>query len=133
MPGLFHFLCKNYVEELTFELIPDVVHNCGGANEQYVGAVEYNQKINFWTNGTKGKGIHKETGIFMYLGDMYTHPVDEETRQEDLGLIFRPDMPLGHNGERFITHYNICCSGTIPHRSTIQLLGHDYLPKDGKP
>eukprot|EP00957_Ditylum_brightwellii_P059946 4551346-Ditylum_brightwellii.AAC.1 len=99
MPGIFHFLCGNYVEELTFKPIPGGVRDRGGTNELFVGAIEYHQTINDWANGTKGKVIHKETGMYMYLGDLYLHPVDAEARQEDLGSLFRPDMLLGDHGE----------------------------------
>jgi len=129
MPGLYHFVCENYTEELTFKLVPDGVRNRGGYNEQYVGAIEYNQAI---TN-TDGKGIHEENGMYMYLGDMYTHAVDEKTMKDDLGEVFTPGLKLGDKSQQFLPHYNICRSGTIPHGNSIQLLGRDYLPEAGKP
>jgi len=33
--GIFHFLCEDYTEELTFTLMPGGVRNRGGANEQF--------------------------------------------------------------------------------------------------
>ena len=45
IPGKFHFLCQDYKEELTFTLVPGGVRNRGGANEQFSGAVKYDQTI----------------------------------------------------------------------------------------
>lgn len=45
IPGKFSFECDEYIEKLSFDLIPGGIRNRGGANEQFCGAVKYEQSI----------------------------------------------------------------------------------------
>ena len=45
IPGKYSFDCEEYIEKLTFDLVPGGVRNRGGANEQFCGAVKYEQSI----------------------------------------------------------------------------------------
>jgi hypothetical protein len=127
IPGKFTFLCENYREELTFELVPGGVRNRAGANEQFCGAVKYNSTI-FRQDGAL---IHVENGMYLYMDQMYNHPADDESIQTDIGF---PELSAGAgaNGPVFVPGYTIARSGTIPHGSTITLFGK-YSHKLGKP
>ena len=61
IPGKFHFLCQDYKEELTFTLVPGGVRNRGGANEQFSGAVKYEQSI----HDLDGNLLHDENGMYL--------------------------------------------------------------------
>ncbi|WCM92153.1 hypothetical protein M5C99_17590 [Acidovorax sp. NCPPB 2350] len=67
--GIFHFLCEDYTEELTFNLVDGGVRNRGGANEQFIGAVLYNQSIQRISDGA---GIHREDGMYLWCNQMGT-------------------------------------------------------------
>ena len=127
IPGKFHFLCENYTEELTFSLVSGGVRNRGGANEQFCGAVKYNQSI----QDLKGAGIHEENGMYLWLNSLYTHPADNDSIMTDIGF---PELSAGDgsDGPVFIPAYSVARSGTIPHGSTIQLFGK-YQTQEGKP
>lgn len=73
-------MCENYAEELTFCLVPGKVRNRGGANEQVIGPVKYNQSI----KNEDGKGIHEENGMYLWLDNMYNHPASKESVETDL-------------------------------------------------
>ncbi|MGF1681577.1 peroxidase, FMP-type [Photobacterium minamisatsumaniensis] len=90
----------------------------GGANEQFTGAVKYSQSI----QKLDGTGIHEENGMYLWLNEMYLHPADETSIMEDVGF---PEMAVGDgaNGPIFVPPYSVCRSGTIPHGTTINLLG----------
>ena len=45
IPGKFSFDCEEYIEKLTFSLVPGGVRNRGGASELFCGAVRYEQSI----------------------------------------------------------------------------------------
>ena len=45
IPGKFSFECDEYIEKLSFDLVPGGIRNRGGANEQFCGAVKYEQSI----------------------------------------------------------------------------------------
>ncbi len=45
IPGKFSFECDEYIEKLSFSLVPGGVRNRGGANEQFCGAIKYDQTI----------------------------------------------------------------------------------------
>ena len=169
IPGKFHFLCENYVEELTFTPLEASARNRGtltvyiyfnsyfysplfwirwnislhvqctitifspmmfllaGANEQFIGAIKYEQVI----NNEKGKGIHDEVGMYLWLKDMYNHPATEQSIKTDLA---KPEIYPGFGiNDTFVPSHSIARSGTIPHGSTIQLFGNDYPKKEGKP
>ena len=120
-------MCEDYTEELTFTLVPGSVRNRGGANEQLTGAVKYSQSI----QKLDGTGIHEENGMYLWLNETYLHPADDDSIINDIGF---PEMAIGEGakGPLFVPPYSICRSGTIPHGSTINLLGKD-TKKDDKP
>ncbi|MAC46890.1 MAG: hypothetical protein CMI12_08550 [Oceanospirillum sp.] len=128
IPGKFHFLCEDYTEELTFTLVPGGIRNRGGANEQFCGAVKYEQSI----QNLAGEALHEENGMFLWLDNLYSHPATEESIMRDIGF---PEMSAGDGAEGpvFIPPYSICRSGTIPHGSTVNLLGSNTDPILGKP
>lgn len=123
VPGKFHFLCEDYTEELTFELVKGRVRNRGGANEQFCGAVKYSQSI----QDLNGVGLHEENGMYLWLDKLYNHPADDESIETDIGY---PELAAGDgaDGPIFIPAYSIARSGTIPHGSTILLMGKDLEP-----
>jgi hypothetical protein len=127
-PAQMHFLCENYTEELTFTLVKGGVRNRGGANEQFTGAVKYSQSI----SNEKGEGIHEENGMYLHLDNMYNHAASKESIETDLN---DPEMSPGDGskGPIFVPAHTIARSGTIPHGSTIQLLGSDQLFEGEKP
>lgn len=126
--GIFHFLCEDYTEELSFSLVDGGVRNRGGANEQFVGAVLYNQSIQ---RASDGAGIHREDGMYLWCNQMYNHPADEQSVLEDNGY---PGISIGAgaNGPNFVPPYSIARSGTIPHGSSIMLTGGFQIAQ-GKP
>lgn len=128
LPGKFTFLCENYREELTFTRVPGGVRNRAGANEQFCGAVRYDQVI----HNQAGQLIHVENGMYLWLAKMYNHPADAQSIEEDIGF---PELKpgAGADGPVFIPNYTVSRSGTIPHGSTISLLGRDRGPIRGKP
>lgn len=127
--GIFHFLCENYTEELSFSLIEGGVRNRGGTNEQFVGAVQYNQSIQRVSDGV---GIHTEDGMYLWLNPMYNHPADEQSIIEDNGF---PGIAIGAgaNGPNYVPPYSIARSGTIPHGSSILITGGFQSDIPGKP
>lgn len=128
IPGKFHFLCENYTEELTFSLVQGGVRNRAGTNEQFNGAVKYDQSIQDLT----GRGLHEENGMYLWLDDIYNHPADDESIKTDIGF---PEMAAGDgsNGPTFVPGYSISRSGTIPHGSTVQMFGKNSEVTDGTP
>jgi hypothetical protein len=131
--GVFHFLCENYTEELTFSLVDGGVRNRGGTNEQFIGAVKYNQSIQrVDADGQPGAPIHAEDGMYLWLNSMYNHPADQHSILEDNGY---PEIAIGAgaNGPNFVPPYSIARSGTIPHGSSIMLTGGFQADIPGKP
>jgi hypothetical protein len=131
--GIFHFLCENYTEELTFTLVEGGVRNRGGTNEQFIGAVKYNQTIQRINEcGNPADTIHVEDGMYLWLNQMYNHPADEQSIMEDNGY---PGIAIGAgaNGPNFVPPYSIARSGTIPHGSSIMLTGGFQADISGKP
>jgi hypothetical protein len=127
--GIFHFLCDDYTEELTFKPVKGGVRNRGGTNEQFIGALKYNQSIQRVSDGV---GIHEEDGMYMWLNQMYNHPADEQSVLEDNGY---PGISVGagSNGPNFVPPYSIARSGTIPHGTSILLTGSFAEDQPGKP
>ena len=127
IPGKYHFLCENYTEVLTFTPVKGGVRNRGGANEQFVGAMKYETSI----DDLKGKGLHAENGMYLWLDKLYNHPADAESVKTDIGY---PELEPGDgaNGPDYVPAYSISRSGTIPHGSTILLFGKDSA-HDGAP
>ncbi len=127
--GIFHFLCENYTEELTFSLVEGGVRNRGGTNEQFAGAVKYYQRIQRVSDGV---GIHAEDGMYLWLNPMYNHPATEQSVITDNGF---PGIAIGAgaNGPNFVPPYSIARSGTIPHGSSMMITGGFQADIPGKP
>lgn len=127
--GIYHFLCENYTEELRFELVEGGVRNRGGTNEQFAGAVKYNQSIQRVSDGV---GIHEEDGMYLWLNSMYNHAATEQSVIEDNGY---PGIAIGAgaNGPNYVPPYSIARSGTIPHGSAIMITGGFQADIPGKP
>lgn len=128
IPGKFHFLCQDYTEELTFTLVEGGVRNRAGTNEQFCGAVKYDQSI----QDLNGVGLHVENGMYLWLDQIYNHPTDDESIQTDIGY---PEMKAGDGAEgpTFVPAYSVSRSGTIPHGSTMQIYGTNTGPVPGAP
>lgn len=103
----FKVLVHNYYETLTFAAVNDEVLNEGGTVDQYVGPLKYKQEI---TEFDSNKGIHVENGMIMYTGVVKSN-VDGK----------KPWQPP----------FEIARSGTIPHGSTITLLGNAETTQSG--
>ncbi|MBN9294490.1 MAG: hypothetical protein J0G96_10970 [Flavobacteriia bacterium] len=89
IPGKFSFECDEYVEKLSFDLVPGGIRNRGGANEQFCGAVKYEQSIksiNTIEGEKKFIGIHEENGMYLWLADLYKHPATQDSIKKDRGV-----------------------------------------------
>ncbi len=126
--GVFRFLCDDYKEELTFTPVQGGVRNRGGTNEQFVGAIQYNQRIQRVSDGV---GIHAEDGMYLWLNDLFNHPADEASVLMDNGY---PEIAVGAGaaGPNYVPPYSIARSGSIPHGASI-LLNGNFKEFDGKP
>ena len=126
--GIFHFLCEDYTETLTFTPVAGGVRNRGGTNEQFIGAIKYSQSINRVSDNVP---IHAEDGMYLWLNQMYNHPADETSVMTDNGY---PEIAIGAgaNGPNFVPPYAIARSGTIPHGTSIMLTGN-FIEVPGKP
>lgn len=127
--GVFHFLCEDYTEELTFTPVQGGVRNRGGTNEQFMGAIEYKQSIQ---RASDGVGLHEEVGMYLWVDQMYNHAATEESVIEDNGYPLIA-IGAGANGPNFVPPYAIARSGTIPHGSSIMLTGSFAQDVTGKP
>ncbi|NIF04782.1 hypothetical protein F3J23_04945 [Chryseobacterium sp. Tr-659] len=92
IPGKFAFDCEEYIEKLTFSIVPGGVRNRGGASELFCGAVKYEQTIKS-VNTVNGQDdqryytpIHEENGMFLWLSDMYNHAATKESIERDRGI-----------------------------------------------
>lgn len=91
IPGKFSFDTEEYIEKLTFEIVPGGVRNRGGATELFCGAVKYDQTIKS-VNKVEGQselkyaGIHEENGMYLWLSDVYNYAATEETIKRDRGI-----------------------------------------------
>lgn len=99
IPGKYSFECEEYIEKLTFDLVPGGVRNRGGANEQFCGAVKYEQSIKS-VNAVPGESalkytpIHEENGMYLWLSDIFNYAATEKTIQEDRGIhALEPNAP----------------------------------------
>lgn len=99
IPGKYSFECEEYIEKLTFNLVPGGVRNRGGANEQFCGAVKYEQSIksvNAVPNQSvlKYTPIHEENGMYLWLSDVFNHAATQKSIKEDRGVHpVSPDNP----------------------------------------
>jgi len=119
-PTNFHFLAKDYTEELTFTLIPEGIRNRGGANGQFSGAVKYSQNI----QDLSGESLQEENGMYLWLSNPFNHPADEESVKADIGS---PELAPSNdsNDPNYVPFYSIVRSSIVPHGSPIVLLGTD--------
>ncbi|MGG5207943.1 peroxidase, FMP-type [Chryseobacterium sp. MIQD13] len=91
IPGKFSFDSEEYIEKLTFSLVPGGVRNRGGASELFCGAVKYEQTIKS-VNKEAGKpdlqytSIHEENGMYLWLSDVYNHAATKESIEKDRGI-----------------------------------------------
>ena len=99
IPGKYSFECEEYIEKLTFNLVPGGVRNRGGGNEQFCGAVKYDQSIKS-VNSVPGQTalkytpIHEETGMYLWLSDVFNYAATEKSIKEDRGIhAIAPDNP----------------------------------------
>lgn len=99
IPGKYSFDCEEYIEKLIFNLVPGGVRNRGGGNEQFCGAVKYEQSIKS-VNSVAGQTslkytpIHEETGMYLWLSDIFNYAATEKTIAEDRGIhAVSPDNP----------------------------------------
>ncbi|WES99276.1 peroxidase, FMP-type [Chryseobacterium arthrosphaerae] len=90
IPGKFSFDCEEYIEKLTFSIVPGGVRNRGGASELFCGAVKYEQTIKSVTMGErqslKYTPIHEENGMYLWLSDVYNHAATKESIERDRGI-----------------------------------------------
>lgn len=89
IPGKFSFECEEYIEQLSFDLVPGGVRNRGGANEQFCGAVKYEQAIKSINTKDEKKvfaGIHEENGMYLWLSDLYKNPATTDSIKKDRGV-----------------------------------------------
>lgn len=99
IPGKYSFECEEYIEKLTFNLVPGGVRNRGGGNEQFCGAVKYEQSIKS-VNSVQGENalqytpIHEENGMYLWLSDVFNHAATKNSIAEDRGIhAISPDNP----------------------------------------
>ncbi|PKB18452.1 peroxidase, FMP-type [Flavobacterium sp. 5] len=99
IPGKYSFVCEEYIEKLTFDLVPGGVRNRGGGNEQFCGAVKYDQSIKS-VNSVEGQtdlkytSIHEENGMYLWLSDVFNYAATEKSIEEDRGIhAISPDNP----------------------------------------
>lgn len=99
IPGKYSFDCEEYIEKLIFNLVPGGVRNRGGGNEQFCGAVKYEQSIKS-VNSVEGQTslkytpIHEENGMYLWLSDVFNYAATEKSIKEDRGIhAIAPDNP----------------------------------------
>ncbi|MDH6254137.1 hypothetical protein M2347_003864 [Chryseobacterium sp. H1D6B] len=107
IPGKFSFDSEEYIEKLTFSLVPGGVRNRGGASELFCGAMKYEQSIKS-VNKAEGQEslkytpIHEENGMYLWLSDVYNHAATKESIEKDRGIhAFSEDdyKKYGYKGE----------------------------------
>lgn len=125
-PPVFNFECHNYTEKLTFKPYKHVIRNQGGFNEQLVGGMKYNSAV----VNEHGLPIHNETGMYLWLGDMYANPATSASLRTDNGSA---QMNVGEGGPNFVPFHTICRIGAIGHGNSLNLLGTALGPHVGKP
>ncbi|OXG05346.1 hypothetical protein BC749_11614 [Flavobacterium araucananum] len=108
IPGKYSFECQEYIEKLTFDLVPGGVRNRGGANEQFCGAVKYDQSIKSVTRvegqeALQYTPIHEENGMYLWLSDVFNYAATEKTIKEDRGI--NPVSPLNPNKDLYKSGY----------------------------
>ncbi|WP_281636950.1 peroxidase, FMP-type [Flavobacterium marginilacus] len=104
IPGKYSFACEEYIEKLTFDLVEGGVRNRGGANEQFCGAVKYEQSIKSVNkvsdeNSLKYTPIHEENGMYLWLSDVFNYAATNKTITEDRGI--HPIAPNNPNKDLY--------------------------------
>ncbi|WP_374463033.1 hypothetical protein [Chryseobacterium sp.] len=106
IPGKFAFTSEEYIEKLTFSIVPGGVRNRGGASELFCGAVKYEQSIKSVTavqgqEALKYTPIHEENGMYLWLSDVYNHAATKESIERDRGIhaVSTEDAKYGYTGE----------------------------------
>jgi len=103
IPGKFVFDCEEYIEKLTFTPVPGGVRNRGGASELFCGAMKYEQSIKSVAKHPELQyvPIHEETGMYLWLSDVYNYAATKETIERDRGIhaINDNDSAKGFKGE----------------------------------
>ena len=129
-----------YTEKLKFTKKDGPVRNRFGSNEQFVGAVNYEQNI----ADRNGGEIHFEVGQYLWLG-VWTHekaaPYDkvdclysrEATEADVKADLTFPTLGAGAQGPQFLPPFSISRQGSIPHGNAIQLFGSQPKTDTGIP
>jgi len=106
IPGKFAFTSEEYIEKLTFSIVPGGVRNRGGASELFCGAVKYEQSIKSVTTvqgqeALKFTPIHEENGMYLWLSDVYNHAATRESIERDRGIhaVSTEDAKYGYTSE----------------------------------
>lgn len=91
IPGKYSFDCEEYIEKLIFNIVPGGVRNRGGGNEQFCGAVKYEQSIKSVNNvegetALKYTPIHEENGMYLWLSDVFNYAATAKSIKEDRGI-----------------------------------------------
>lgn len=106
--GDFQLLIAPYAEILTFTPIGAPVLNRGGDANQFIGGLQYEQRVVDLNND---QPLHIETGMWLYLGHIDKDPGGEA-------------LPA--------PKFTIARSGTIPHGDSVLILG-TAIEQDGPP
>ena len=136
IPGKYSFECEEYVEKLVFNLVPGGVRNRGGANEQFCGAIKYEQSIKS-VNKVDGDpnllytGIHEENGMYLWLSYIFNHAATAKSIEEDRGIHplepGAPNKDLYKSGYQDETVFRISPDGSKPEYVTLENLhGRPY-------
>lgn len=107
--GDFTLLLNPYSELLTFRDPGAPARNRGGDVDQFVAALEYEQRV---TDATNDQLLHVETGMFLNLSNIVKN---------------------GTTTPEPIPALNIARSGTIPHGDSVMLLGPPPILAAGPP
>jgi hypothetical protein len=105
--GQFLLLVRPYVETLTFFPVGAPVRNRGGAIDQFVGALEYELRIN---DAVTSEVLHVENGMWMYLGDI---------------------RPFSGPDPEPAPEFTIARSAAIPHGDSAMVLGNATVTPGG--
>jgi hypothetical protein len=101
--GDFQLLIRPYTETITFAPVGAPVRNRGGDLDQFVGALEYDLRIN---DLETGEVLHVENGMWLYLGNI----------QPDSGKGGAPSPS-----------FTLARSATIPHGDSALILGNSAV------
>ena len=103
----FKLIVQNYTEILTFTAVDAPVENKGGALNQNIGALQYEQRIHDFDTSEL---IHVENGMLLYLSDITTESGSQAPKPQ----------------------FSIARSATVPHGDSALILGESCVT-DGAP